>query len=284
MLHIAICDDDKNITVLLQELLSKKYNKSMIYHCVHTSQDLITLIQNDQAMTVVMTIVLINCSIYTTSNLVIYFFKYDFGGEGWYNSYTLFNTFGGGMQILSMMLFFPVLRKFLSTIQIFYASFISAILGYVSLLILAFTNMSNVVLLFIPGFFIFSANGILSVLTTIFLANTVDYGEFKNGRRDESVIFSMQTFVVKLASGIAALIASLCLQIFSINGDTENATSAISAVANSSVVGLRMTMTVLPIFGLLVAVFVFAKKYILTEEKVEEISAQVKEKRSVEGL
>jgi len=242
------------------------------------------LLQNDQAMTVVMTIVLINCSIYTTSNLVIYFFKYDFGGEGWYNSYTLFNTFGGGMQILSMMLFFPVLRKFLSTIQIFYASFISAILGYVSLLILAFTNMSNVVLLFIPGFFIFSANGILSVLTTIFLANTVDYGEFKNGRRDESVIFSMQTFVVKLASGIAALIASLCLQIFSINGDTENATSAISAVANSSVVGLRMTMTVLPIFGLLVAVFVFAKKYILTEEKVEEISAQVKEKRSVEGL
>lgn len=35
------------------------------------------LIQNDQAMTVVITIVLINCAVYTTSNLVIYFFKYD---------------------------------------------------------------------------------------------------------------------------------------------------------------------------------------------------------------
>ena len=56
----------------------------------------------------------------------------------------------------------------------------------------------------IPAFFIFSASGILNVLTTIFLANTVDYGEWKNHRRDESVIFSLQTFVVKLASGIAA--------------------------------------------------------------------------------
>mgnify|MGYP003036011865 FL=1 len=88
-----------------------------------------------------------------------------------------------------------------------------AIIGYVVLLVLAFTNMSNVVLLFIPGFFIFAANGVLTVLTTVFLANTVDYGQLKNHRRDESVIFSMQTFVVKLASGVAALIASICLQI-----------------------------------------------------------------------
>lgn len=31
------------------------------------------LLQNDQAMTVVITIVLINCSLYITSNLLIYF-------------------------------------------------------------------------------------------------------------------------------------------------------------------------------------------------------------------
>lgn len=63
------------------------------------------LLRNDQAMTVVITIVLINCSLYITSNLLIYFFKYDFGTETWYNSYTLFNTFGGAIQILSMMIF-----------------------------------------------------------------------------------------------------------------------------------------------------------------------------------
>lgn len=241
------------------------------------------LLQNDQAMTVVVTIVLINCSIYTTSNLVIYFFKYDFGGAGWYNSYTLFNIFGGAMQILSMMILFPLLRKVLSTIQVFYVSFAMAIVGYVVLLVLAFTNMSNVFLLFIPGFFIFAANGMLSILTTVFLANTVDYGELKNNRRDESVIFSMQTFVVKLASGVAAMITAASLELFHLSNDTSDTQAVAESVAGSSLVGLRMTMTVLPIVGLLIAVFVFYKKFILTEEKVEEIAQKVKEKRSAEA-
>lgn len=239
------------------------------------------LIQNDQAMAVVITIVLINCAIYTTSNLVIYFFKYDFGGAKWYDAYTLFNTFGGATQILAMMLFFPLLRKIFSTISVFYISFCMAVAGYIVLLVLTFTNMSSVYLLFIPGFFIFAANGILTVLVTIFLANTVDYGELKNNRRDESVIFSMQTFVVKLASGVAALIASTCLTIFNLSDDTEAVVEA-AQTAVSSIVGLRMTMAVIPIIGLLIAVFIFHKKFILTETKVEEIAAQIKNKRAGE--
>lgn len=232
------------------------------------------LFQNDQAVTVVITIVLINTSVYITSNLVIYFFKYDFGGADWYNGYTLFNTFGGAIQILSMMVLFPLLRKFLNTIKIFYVSFVMAIAGYIVLFILIFTSMSSVFILFIPAFFIFAANGMLLVLTTIFLANTVDYGEFKNKRRDESVIFSMQTFVVKLASGIAALVVSICLSVCRLSSNTDAVTDA---VAGGSVVGLRMTMTVIPIIGLLIAVFYFHRKYILTEQKMEEITERIKE-------
>lgn len=232
------------------------------------------LFQNDQAVTVVVTIVLINTSVYITSNLVIYFFKYDFGGADWYNGYTLFNTFGGAVQILSMMVLFPLLRKFMDTIRIFYVSFIMAITGYVVLLALVFTSMSNVFILFIPAFFIFAANGMLLVLTTIFLANTVDYGELKNNRRDESVIFSMQTFVVKLASGIAALVVSICLAVCNLSSNTDAAETA--SAAAGSVVGLRMTMTVIPIIGLLIAVFYFHRKYILTEKKMEEITSRIK--------
>ena len=240
-----------------------------------------SLLQNDQAMTVVITIVLINCSIYITSNLVIYFFKYDFGGTGWYNSYTLFNTFGGGVQILSMMLFFPLLRRVFNTIQIFYVALIGAIAGYVSLLVLAFTNMTSVALLFIPGFFIFGANGILSVLTTIYLANTVDYGQLKNNRRDESVIFSMQTFVVKLASGIAALVASICLGINHLSDaattEAEQTIDFAASVAQSAKIGLRMTMTLIPIAGLFIGLIWFKKKFILTEAKMDEITQALSE-------
>lgn len=234
------------------------------------------LISNDQAMVVVLAIVLINCSLYITSNLVIYFFKYDFGGQTWYNSFTLFNTFGGGMQIVSMMLFFPLFRKFMSTTKVFYTSLIMAIGGYAVLFVLMCTGSQNLMLLFVPGFFIFVAFGMLTVLTTVFLANTVDYGAYKNNRRDESVIFSMQTFVVKLASGVAALIASICLTVGHISNDTSEAT--MQSVGNANMMVLRMTMTVIPIIGLLVAILFFKSKFILTEEKVEEITQELKKR------
>lgn len=235
------------------------------------------LLQNDQAMTVVVSIVLINCSLYVTSNLLIYFFKYDIAGDAWYNTYTLFNTFGGAIQILSMMLFFPLFRKFLNAVQVFYVSFGMAIGGYGILFVLMCLGAKSLAALLMPAFFIFMAFGMLTVLTTVFLANTVDYGELKNHRRDESVIFSMQTFVVKLASGVAALVASVCLSISNISQNTEQVQAD---VAGSSVLVLRMTMTVLPMVGLLVALYVFKKKFILNEQEMEKITGQLKEQHT----
>ena len=189
--------------------------------------------------------------------------------------------FGGAIQVLSMMLFYPLLRKKFSSLQIFYICIGMAVVGYLVLLGLSFTAMKSVYLLFVPAFFIFAANGMLTVITTVFLANTVDYGELKNHRRDESVIFSMQTFVVKLASGIAALAASICLSINNLQSGTE--VSEADAVTDFSVgvsaaakTGLRMTMTIIPIAGLIVAFLWFKKKYVLTDSKVLEIAAEVK--------
>lgn len=240
------------------------------------------LLANDQAMVIVIAIVLINCSVYITSNLVIYFFKYDFGGVSWGQSYTYFNMFGGAIQILSMMVLYPLLRKFISNVKIFYVCLASAIIGYVSLFAIAFINMSNVFILFIPGFFIFAANGVLQVLTTVFLANTVDYGDLKNGRRDESVIFSMQTFVVKLASGIAAFVASLALSMNNLsseNADTSELIDYAANVADKAKLSLRMTMTIIPIVGLIIAIIVFKTKFILTDEKMQEIDSELKDRK-----
>lgn len=266
------------VVFIFTTCLNIKEKSTVDVEAPSVSQMFKALVQNDQTMVVVISIVLINCSLYITSNLLIYFFKYDFGGDKWYNGYTLFNTFGGGIQILSMMLFYPVLRKFISSIQVCYVSFVMAISGYALLFIFMCLGKTGIFMLFIPAFFVFSAFGMLTVLTTVFLANTVDYGELKNDRRDESVIFSMQTFVVKLASGVSALIASVCLSICNLSDDTSD-TLATMDVAKSSVFGLRMTMTVLPVIGLLAAAFIFRKKYILSEHKVEEIAAQIREKQ-----
>lgn len=237
------------------------------------------LVQNDQAMTIVIAIVMINMALYITSNLVIYFFKYDFSPAQWEANYTLFNTFGGGFQILAMMILFPLLRKFMNALKIFYVSFGMAFLGYVVLLALSLSGMGNVYLLLIPAFLIMSAIGMLNVLITVFLANTVDYGELKNHRRDESVIFSMQTFVVKLASGLAALIASIVLSVFHISSKEAAVGTAIAA---QSRMGLRLSMTILPMVVLIIGLIVFKKHYILTDEKLEEITEKIKKRRRLE--
>ena len=269
-------------TVLTCLNVKEKSTASM--ETVSVGQMFKALVQNDQAMTVTVAIVLINTSIYITSNLVIYFFKYDFGTTGWNDAYVLFNMFGGAMQVLSMMALYPLLRRKFTSLQIFYICLGMAVAGYAVLLLLAFTSMSSVFILFVPAFFIFSANGMLSVITTVFLANTVDYGELKNDRRDESVIFSMQTFVVKLASGVAALVASICLSINHLQSGTEVSEAdklvdwslGVSAGAKT---GLRFTMAVVPIAGLLIAFLWFRKRYKLTDEKVAQIAAQVRARR-----
>ena len=194
------------------------------------------LFRNDQAMVVVGSIVLINSALYLTSNFIIYFFKYDLGGAGWKATYTLFSTVGGAAQILGMMVLYP--------------------------------------LLCIPGVVVFACNGMLTVLTTLFLSNSVDYGQLKTGRREESVIFSMQTFVVKAASGVAVFLTGIGLDLIGLVGNTEE-TGPVAVQSAGTLLGLRLMMTVLPMLVLAGALVLFRRKFVLTDARAAEISAQL---------
>ena len=234
------------------------------------------LFSNDQAIVVVLSIVLINSALYLTSNFVIYFFKYDFGGAGWKGSYTLFSTIGGAAQILGMMLLYPLLRKKLSNTGVFTLSLVLALGGYGLLLALCLAGLSgNLIALCVPGVVVFACNGMLSVLTTLFLSNSVDYGQLKTGRREESVIFSMQTFVVKAASGVAVFLTGIGLDLIGLVGDTEE-TGAVAAQSAGTLLGLRLMMTVLPMLVLLAVLYLFRRKFILTDEKAAEINRQLR--------
>ena len=239
------------------------------------------LFRNDQALTVVGTIVLINMALYLTSNFIIYFFKYDFGGEGWKGNFTLFSTIGGAFQILGMMVVYPMLRKKrIPNEKIFLMTVCMSLGGYLILLALCFLGFThNLIMLAIPGAVVFAANGILSVLTTVFLSGSVDYGEMLTGQREESVIFSMQTFVVKAASGVAIFLTGIGLDLIGLVGNTdEEAAAAQQSV--STLTGLRLLMTILPMIGLVAALLVFKKKFRLTDRYAEEIHRKLREKQS----
>ncbi|MDC7125565.1 MAG: glycoside-pentoside-hexuronide (GPH):cation symporter [Spirochaetales bacterium] len=252
-------------------VLNVKERRSENMNTVTVKQMFKSLINNDQAIVVVLTIVLVNTALYTIANLIIYFFQFDVRGDNWESTLALFNTFGGAMQILSMMVFYPLIRKLLPTMNVFKLSLCMTIGGCFLLLVLTLSGLTAVYFLFVPAFFIFSGYGMQSVLTTVFLADTVDYGELKNGHREESVIFSMQTFVVKLSSGIAALVASVGLDLIKLDPD-----AAVQSV--STVNGLRFMMSVLPIIGVIIA-FILFRRYNLTETKLKEISDKLAAKK-----
>lgn len=241
------------------------------------------LLSNDQALVVVGSIVLINSALYLTSNFIIYFFKYDFGGTGWKASYTLFSTIGGAAQILGMMVLYPVLRKKLSNTAVFTVSLGLALGGYAVLLLLCLTGFSgSLALLCVPGVVVFACNGMLSVLTTLFLSNSVDYGQLKTGRREESVIFSMQTFVVKAASGVAVFLTGIGLDLIGLAGNAEE-TGPIAAQSAGTLFGLRLMMTVLPMAVLAAALVLFRRRFTLTDDRAAEISAALNREETQNG-
>jgi sugar (Glycoside-Pentoside-Hexuronide) transporter len=164
-----------------------------------------SLMSNDQALVVVVGIIIFNASLYLTQQLAVYFFKYDIGNGSLFG---LFGTIGGAVQILSMTLL-PVFRKKYECKKILVGAILTTLVGYTMMFILGTLGISNIILLCMSAAIIFFGFGLATVLTTIFLADTVDYGEWKNNQRSESVIFSLQTFVVKLASAISVLIAGV---------------------------------------------------------------------------
>ena len=74
------------------------------------------LFKNDQAMTVVVSIILVYTSLNICGNLVLYFFRFDVGNEG---AYSIFAAVAFAAQVLVMMVI-PLLRKRFSKKPAFY--------------------------------------------------------------------------------------------------------------------------------------------------------------------
>lgn len=253
------------ITVINVKEVAKVTNKT------NSVKDMMSaLLRNDQAIIVVVAIIAFNASLYLTQQLAIYFFKFDIGNEGYYS---VFAAVGGAIQLLAMSLFTAFRKKF-NRIQIFIGAVAASFFGYVMMFILGCRGVKSLIPLLISAGFIFFGFGLVTVLTTIFLSDTVDYGEYKNGRRDESVVFSLQTFVVKLASAVSALIAGVGIDLIRL--DTN-----LTVQSDKTLLGLRVIMLIVPMIGILITMFYFKNKYKLTEERVEEIKEQLNSNTNV---
>lgn len=229
------------------------------------------LFKNDQAMTVVVSIILVYTALNLCSNLVLYFFQFDIKNEG---AYSIFAAVAFAAQVLIMMIV-PLLRNKFSKDQLFRFGFIVQIAGFIVILAMTFTPVCSPELWWVfclPGMLVYAGYGILNVIMTIFLSDSVDYGEYKNSSRDESIIFSMQTFTVKLASGLAVFIAGYVIKWVKLDVGAD-------AQTMSTLLGLRIWMTIPSVLLLILGIIVYKKYYRLDDNTMDEIMVELKKNR-----
>lgn len=232
-----------------------------------------SLFRNDQAMCVVVAVILVYMALDIVGNLILYFFQFDLGNTDLYSIFTA----GCFLAQVIFMLCVPLMRKKIEKLKLFAVGIAVQVLGFLVLLVFAYSgiykaNGSAWLVLLLPGIMVYAGYGILNVMLTVFLSDSVDYGEAKNGTREESVIFSMQTFTVKLASGVAAFLAGAAIDWIHLDQNAAVQTA-------STLAGLRVWMTIPSAILLVVAYIVFKKFYKLNDAKMAEVEKTIHAKQ-----
>lgn len=226
--------------------------------------------ENDQLLVVMIVVVITNFVLYITSTMAFYYVAYDIGDQGLFMP---FIAFGGAMQLVGVATY-SFWSKSKSRKWIYNFSILIQIFAFIALFVNAFLLGNIMWLVFICGAFVFYGQGLSMVLQTVLLSDTVEYGELKTGRRSEAVVFSVQTFIVKLATGLSMGVVGVGLAAFQFKSD-PNATELL-VQSNLTIWGIRIMMFILPIIGMLIARHIFNKKHIINEEKYAEIVEELK--------
>ncbi|MBN2604289.1 MAG: MFS transporter [Bacilli bacterium] len=236
--------------------------------------------ENDQLLVVMIVVLVINFTLYITSGMAIYYMVYDIGNEDLFFS---FMAAGGVLQVVGAVTY-GLLSSRLKRKQIFNFAIAIQFVGFVLLFINAFIFDSNILLLFLFATFIFYGQGTFNVLQTVLLSDTVEYGELKIGVRSEAVAFSVQTFVVKLATGLSLGVIGVGLAVIQFIEPKEvNGVITEFTQSEGTLLGMKIMMFILPIFGLMLSRYIFNKKHIIDEPTYENIVKQLNEKRGEAG-
>ena len=219
---------------------------------------------NDQLMWTTLSMALFMVGYTGTVGLAIYYMKYIFGNEGMY----VVLVAVCGVAQLSTLTIYPYVAKRFTRRQLYTFATILVLAGYgifffaeISILLIAF----GAVLVFVGQAFI-------QTLMLMFLADTVEYGQWKLGKRNESVTFSIQPLVNKIGGALSTAMVSLTLIISGIKTD-ETTAAAIDATGKFIV---KTAMFAIPLVFIVVGYLIYLKKFKISEEFYSQIIQDLK--------
>ena len=154
------------------------------------------------------------------------------------------------------------------------------------------TTLGGVPIILLAIAFLLASAGVgfIMVLQSMMIADCVDYEEHKNGTRPDGVFFSGQSFLTKLAAGIAVMIQGLCYMI--VGYETDAITSMNSAL-NSGLVTFAeeyrtfamimfFLVSIPPAIGMVLSIIPMLK-YELTDKEHTRILDELNAKRLGNG-
>lgn len=255
------------ITVLNTKENVEENNSNKPQEKVDFKQTISIIKQNDQLMAFILIVLSMNLIMQISGGVAIYYFKYVAGNE---NLFSFYNGFAGIAEIAGLMLF-PALAKKLGRQNVFKLGAILPIIGFTLLFVAGIIDPQNALFIGISGFILKMGGGLILGSTTVMLADVVDYGEFKLGTRNESIIFSVQTLLVKGASAVSGWLVGVGLSIVGYVPDVQQSASTIF--------GLKFLMIGLPIIFAIVMLIMYLTKYKLNGEFHEKVLKTLQDKK-----
>ena len=251
------------------------------------------LVKNDQLMVTAIAMALFMIGYCTTTSFGVYYFKYAYKNEG---TYMLFAAVLGVAQLTALAIF-PLFSKKFTRKQLYFGSMLTVIIAY----LIFFLSFENIILIVIAGLALFFAQAFIQLLMLLFLADAVEYGEWKLGKRNESVSFAVQPFINKLGGAIGSGIVTLTLIISGINSVSKQITdiedsiagvtdtqvinlaqqkiqSLIDGVGGSSLWIMKIAMMILPLLCILAGFIIYYKKFKIDEKTYAQIVKDLKDR------
>ena len=224
------------------------------------------LVHNDQLMWTTLAMGLFMIGYCTTTGFAVYYMKYLFGDEGMY--VVLVGVCG--VAQLSSLAVYPAVAKRLNRKQLYTLSTILVLAGY----LIFFIAEISIILVALGAVLVFVGQAFIQTLMLMFLADTVEYGQWKLGKRNESITFSIQPLINKIGGAISTGVVSLTLIISGIKIDG----GTVDAIGDSGKLMVKGAMFLLPLIFIVIGYIIYLKKYKISEEFYSDMLKDLEER------
>ena len=224
--------------------------------------------QNDQLMWLSLGYWFYGLGINTLNALQLYYFTFILGDSGKYSILYGLNTVVG---LVSVSLFPSLAGKF-NRKRLFYGC-IAVMLGGIGIFSIAGTSLPMILtaaeLFFIPQPLVF-------LVILMIISDSVEYGQWKLGHRDESLTLSVRPLVDKLGGAMSNWLVST---IAVAAGMTTGASASTITTHQQSI--FKLSMFAFPAAAMLIGAFIIARKITLTEARHAKIVEELEHRFSV---